>query len=357
MRTMPDTETRGAIRALRPGDIPALVSLRRRAFRLSERGSPQALDEYFRTVFLENPWFDPTLPSLVHENEQGDVTGFLGVLPRRMTWNGRRIRVAVGTQLMVSPHEPGIVSRRIARVFVDGPQDLALADTANDAAQRIWTSVAGVTSATLSLTWSRPLRPLRHALELLGPGAAARAARAALTPLAGWFERSPARAEPVEVLTPDGACRIADDVFSAFALRPGYDVTGFAWLLARAREKRQFGPLESGLVRDARGEGAGWFLYHIGDSRVAHVLQVAAHPHHLDHVLRAMFRHAWSRGAIALTGRAEPWMLRGLAATGHVSVQPGPWTLLYSRDPGIAHAIERGTGYVSRLDGEWWLSF
>src|SRR5436190_8200996 len=132
-------------------DLAALVALRRVAFRHSERSSTEALTGFFRAVFLENPWRDPELPSLVYENERGEVAGFLGVLPRRMIAEGREIRMAVGTQLMVAPADRGLAGRRLMRTLMDGPQDLCFGDTANDAARRLWTSIGGRTSPMYSM--------------------------------------------------------------------------------------------------------------------------------------------------------------------------------------------------------------
>ena len=59
------------IRPFQRGDIPALVALRRRAFHYSEQASDQALAAYFQAVFVDWPWADPSLPSLVSEDERG----------------------------------------------------------------------------------------------------------------------------------------------------------------------------------------------------------------------------------------------------------------------------------------------
>lgn len=40
---------------------------------------------YFPEVFLKHPWMDESIGSLVHQEEDGRITGFLGMVPRRMT--------------------------------------------------------------------------------------------------------------------------------------------------------------------------------------------------------------------------------------------------------------------------------
>ena len=77
----------GGIRALVLEDLPAVADLRRRTFRFSRWDSAEALQAYLKTVFLENPWYDEELPSLVYEESPGKIAGFLGVVPRRCFQN------------------------------------------------------------------------------------------------------------------------------------------------------------------------------------------------------------------------------------------------------------------------------
>ncbi|HEX7938378.1 MAG TPA: hypothetical protein VF483_05250 [Gemmatimonadaceae bacterium] len=356
--------TRGVVRALGVDDIPALVALRRRAFTQSERATPERSAAFFREVFFENPWRDAELPSLIYENANGEVAGFLGSLPRTMVSGGRVIRIAIGTQLMVAPEDPGLAGRRLLRAFMDGPQDLSLGDTANDAARRLWASIGGHSSALLSLSWVRRLRPWRQRMRELGRGPAAMGLQLATAPACALLDRlavrrllrfaPDARAYP---LTAADICEIQDDVLSGFTLRPRYDVPSLAWLLSRAGEKRQFGPLHSARVVDRYGEPLGWYMYHLGKDGTAHVLQIAARRRREAHVLQRLYRDAWDRGAVTVSGRAEAWLMRTLLDDDSVFVYQGPWTLLHARKPALSEQLERDTSYFSRLDGEWWLSF
>jgi len=359
-----EQHTGGTVRALEMRDLPAVVALRLVAFRHSERRTAEALEGFFRTIFFENPWLEAEQPSLVYENERGEVAGFLGVLPRRMIADGRDLRVAVGTQLMVAPSDRGLVGRRLMRAFMDGPYDLCLGDTANDTAQRLWTSLGGHTSPLLSLSWVRPLRPWSHALRRLGTGAIAKAVQAAAYPLCSVLDgparrtvlTAPGAASTVLPLTPETICEDQTEVFYGFAIQPKYEPRSLEWLLALAAEKRLFGQLHSARVRDDRGEPLGWFLYYLDGDRMAHVLQIAARRKRGPQMLQRLFRDAWERGALAVSGRAEPWLMSTLLSTDRLYVYQGPWTLLHSRS-GLSEMVERGAAYLSRLDGEWWLSF
>jgi hypothetical protein len=87
------------------------------------------------------------------------------------------------------------------------------------------------------------------------------------------------------------------------------------------------------------------------------VLQLAARPGAQGLVLSHLKRDAWDHGATAVTGRLDPSLLPALEAERACFRHGQPWTLSYSRRPEVLRAIERGKAFVSRLDGEWWLSF
>src|SRR5258705_991442 len=96
------------------------------------------------------------------------MAGFAGVVPRRMAFRGRQICVAVGCQFMVDPNRRhGLTALQLARAALSGPQDLFIADGANDFSRQILTGLVGTTPLLYNLHWTRPLRPSRYALSLL----------------------------------------------------------------------------------------------------------------------------------------------------------------------------------------------
>src|SRR6478735_12343495 len=96
----------GQIRPFVEGDIPRVARLHRAVFKTNERSDAIGLDSYhayFTRVFLENPLRDSALPSLVYEEGEERIVGFLGVVPRRMQMGGRRFQAAISSQFVVDP--------------------------------------------------------------------------------------------------------------------------------------------------------------------------------------------------------------------------------------------------------------
>src|SRR5258707_1977670 len=79
------------IRTFTADDIPQVADLHRRVFAVADRTSPELLDSYrtyFTEVYLNNPLGDEAAESLVYQEESGRISGFLAVMPRRMTIKG-----------------------------------------------------------------------------------------------------------------------------------------------------------------------------------------------------------------------------------------------------------------------------
>lgn len=345
------------MRALRPADLPEIVALRREVFHHSERPADDDLIAYLRRVFLESPWCASEVWSLVYEDAGGRVGGFLGVVPRVMMLRGEPLRVGIGTQLMVAVKHRGLVGLRLVRAFRDGPYDLCLSDAANVGARRLWQSVGGEIAPLWGYGWELVLRPLAHRLAGRTGSTLARslgAAAALLLHRPAWRDGPPrGTVEPLD------AARMAEAtprLFEEYALRPRYEDGSFPWLLAQVAEKRQFGTLLGGLVRDG-DVVAGWFLYCLAPSGSAEVVQLVARAADRERLLAHLAHHAWRHGAHTLNGRLSIDWLPALAA-GRCGLRgDAPTVLFWSSRFDVLRAIERGDVFLSRLDGEWWLSF
>jgi len=361
----------GPIRPFVEGDIPRVARLHSTVFRTgdpADPGSLDAYDAYFRHVFLDNPLRDHALPSLVYE-EHDRILGFLGVVPRCMTMKGHRFRAAIGSQFIVDPTAKfGSVSVRLARTFLDGPQDLSISDEASDVVRKIWEGLGGATSLLRSLHWTRPLRPATLAVATVRGRARLAALAVPLSPVAvmvdamatriphGHFCRAKPIGSSAERLSTEDVLSYLSASDLGGSLRVEYDDATFRWVLEQAHRRRAGGSVHAAVIRVHR-RIVGWYMYHLDRDRLANVLHVGAESGATRTVLAELFYEATARGAIAAIGRLEPRHLQALSDTYCLFHRRGPWVLLYTRTSGLLRSFETEDALFSRLDGEWCLGY
>lgn len=361
----------GPIRTFVEGDIPRVARLHRTVFKTGDRADADTLDaysEYFRRVFLDNPLCDSELPSLVYE-EHDRIVGFLGVVPRRMTLRGHQFRAAIGSQFLVDPAAKfGSVAVRLARTFLDGPQDLSISDEASDVARTIWEGLGGVTPLLRSLHWTRPLRPAALAVATVRGRAQLAPLAMPLSPLAAMvdamatriphshFHQAAPEGSSADTLTEEAVLSYLSASEPHSSLRVEYDEALLRWLLDQARQRRNGGSLHAAVVRTDRGI-IGWFVYHLDRDRLANVLHIGAERSAARAVLDQLFYQAGTHGAIAAIGRLEPRYLQALSDAYCLFHRRGPWVLLYTRVADLLRSFETDDALFSRFDGEWCLGY
>jgi hypothetical protein len=347
------------VRRFTPEDAAGVAALHERVYPGSW-ASPADLAAYIHELLFRNPWVDPELPSWVAEDSDG-IFGFLAVLPRRMLHHERKLRVAVGCQFMVDPQKRrGLAALELLKRFFAGPQDLSIADGANETSAAMWEAAGGAASPLHNLHWVRLLRPAQGLLQL-APERLKRVSAVA-TPFAALADacvpsaRAPRTAWREEEVNAAGLAQALHEHRSAFALRPDYDLGSLEWLLGEARAKQRHGLLQGCLLREADGRIAGWFLYYLS-SRMSQVLQVGARRERLSAVLERLYEHARVRGAVALQGRLEPHMAAALRGQPCLFQNRGAATLLHAREASLLLPFYRGDAFFTRLEGEWWTRF
>jgi len=354
----------GYIRPLSENDLAEVTNLYQRVFGSTVQGS----SAFLQRVFFEAPWHDESLPSLAYEDENGRIVGCLGIMPRLMKFRGRSIRVAVAHHFMVDPSRRNThAGLELARRFIRGPQDLALAE-GNETSRRIWEFIGGSVCVLYSFCWTRALRPAQYAVTFLkhrglSEGAALTlktACRAVDATLPLVLQRA-FRLQPPTALADDLDTVTMQACLSTFAndraLQPVYDVSSLSWLVQTLNEKRHRGTLHRVAVRTHSGRPLGWYLYFLGDSGVAEVLQIGGREDKLGEVLDHLFYHAWQRGAVAATGPMDPSLCGPLSQSHCMFHRPDNcWMLVHSHDPQILNALHAGDAFLSRLEGEWWIA-
>ncbi len=357
------------IRPFCADDAAPVAKLYAAVFRKEEGSAPELLAQYrayLSEVFLNNPWPQKSIQPLVHEDANGRITGFLGVVPRTLVLNGQSFQAAITSTFMVDPEAPGgIAGLKLLKAFLDGPQDISIADEARDVACKLWEGLGGHTSALHSIRWIRPLRPCQFGLWVLRKRrvvlplcwAAAPAAWAAdwIAGLLSGGTPQPGVVElQQETLAPEMLAAQLDE-FQA-VLRPEYSTEAIEWLFERAGRVGSPAGLRTALLRDAQGRIAGWYVYHVQPGAIAELLQFFAKPEFGVSVRDHLFDHARRNGALALAGQMEPALFPLLRGK-HILWRPGPWVLIHSRYPEVIDCFRRGETFFSRLDGEWCCHF
>jgi len=332
--------------------------LYKEVFPATERSGTGDLESYFDMAFFGSPLTDGEEGSLVYRGSDGDILGFLGVQPRRLSIRGRTLRAAVCTKFMVA-RRAGIngAAVRMLRSVFERPLDLVLADLANEPARRLWEGLGGRTVLLGSLYWSRALRPTRYLVSRISRRHLLKPLAFAARPLADIADMVATRHAPVaghtsENLDPETLVSSLPTVCRERPLRPEYDARSLKWLLEVMSDANHPKPLRKRLVRNAQHEVVGWFLYFLDRGGESNVVQMAASKRSAEAVLQILLADAWSQGSVVVSGRFDPGFVEPLSAQ-RCALSHGPWMLVHSKQPDVLDAILSGAAFLSRLEGEW----
>ncbi|MGE0131185.1 MAG: N-acetyltransferase family protein [Blastocatellales bacterium] len=362
------------IRSFTEKDIPLVAALFDKVYLAGDpaynKSSLRDVGAVFNEIFFRNPWYDENMPSLVCEARDGAIVGFIGVTPRRMIMKGRSILAAVSAHLMLDPDRRGeLAGVRLLQKFLSGPQELSIADFANDTGRRVWGGIGGMTSHVHSLQWVKLLRPSARALSLASSKFRALPRFSSITrPLGRMSDAVLARMAPHRFrFSPPNliATELDDETLLAcisrssgiYSLCPEYDKPSLSWLIRRAEKIKLRGELRKAALRNDSGAVVGWYLYYLKPGGSSDVLQMGSRKESTCAVLDHLFHHAWSNGSESITGRSEPRLLPALSDKEcYLNCGP-PWVMVHTCNPGILRAIDRGDAFLSRLEGEWCTSY
>jgi hypothetical protein len=358
----------GEIRPFAEEHVRAAADLNLRAVRGLKQPSGAGLQNCFREIFLHNPWLDPDISALVYL-DQGEVAGFLGVVPRIMEFRGRPIRVAVTSQFMIDREKPrGNAALELMRRFFRGPQDMSFTDGAGEAAMMVWNAAGGRAARLYSLNWTRVFRPLGTARSVLDRGGLAwmKGVAGVVTSPADFLLskmplgmlRAPESSFTVRPATAAELLNCIQEIGWRETLKPVYAEPSFGWLMTQAARATVYGSLRMLTVHHSDGTRAGWLVYYVKPGGAAYVLQIGVRRRdQFSGILSALFRDAWDQGSSAIKGQAIPQYLTQLTEHHCVFRHPSPSVLIQSKDPELMNLVQSGDAALTRLDGECWMPF
>jgi hypothetical protein len=352
-----------AIRPVEKDDLAQVASLLELVMRSGSRTPSRRLADYLGR-FVDHPWADPDIPSLVYQDQTGRIVGFVGSHVRRLLFDGRRIRVGFTGQLMSDPdvrnHGVGAL---LLRRYLAGPQDMTMT-SATGQTTRMWKALGGQEACLGSIRWMRPFdlhSTARHALEhfdkagwkpMVGPLLSAIQAVTDRIPAVSL--RVPEPATSAEDLSPQALIENLPSIFDRVRLRPDYDLKFLDWLLGEMAEVRSRGDLVKRLIRDSTGRVVGWYVTYLQPNGISQVLQIGAKDRDVDAVLDHLFHDAQCSGVALLFGQLEPLLLESLRNRRCI-FRPGGNFLVHSRNANMLNAVLAGQAMVSRMEGEGWM--
>lgn len=358
----------GAVRSLAVADIPALAALFQKVFHPRANAPSPALEGYLGGLYLPPANTDGGIESKVYVTESGAVVGFCGVNELPMTINGRPIRAAVCSSLMVDPTQGDTMAAgRLMRTVRQGAQDFLFSETASAASVTIWKGLRGSILPLHSLDWLRVFAPLQFTLDLARQRVPALGGLAPVLAPIDWLLRKGKlapeswRLRPVKTKLPfeereldrAGVAEFVRHFAAGYRLAPAWSPEALEQKIGDAASKSLLGAMTSCAVIDAQARTIGLFIYHGRRGRVGRVLQLLALPNQAGTVLDCMFNHASAAGLVGLRGRSDPAVLdaargRQLIFTSRAS------TVADASDPEIVEALQSGSVLVHGLAGETW---
>lgn len=353
------------VREFVKSDIPEVLSLYWNHMAPRKGVAPPQLEASFKALYFFGPLVDGRSPSFVYQDSSGEIVGFMGIIARKMSASGQPIRVAFAGNFVVHRKaRSGLAAARLVDAYIGGNHDLLLTDSANDASRHISERRGFQLIHPLNIHWSRPLRPVCYATyamsRALTPGVSA-TFRFATKPFCviadrflGSSSRIKSRLSGTE-LSAETLLYCLNEFRKGYCLWPEYNLELLRWLLSFMEQRTKRGNLRSVAVRDEAGKTVGWYIYYVKPGAVAEVVQVGGEPRLLRDILRHLWRDAWEQGAIALHGLAEAQRIADFSDEDCFFTCRGGWALAYSRRPELIDILQRGHGFLSRLDGEWCL--
>jgi hypothetical protein len=351
------------IRPVARDDLPAVAQLYEAAMRSGSRAAPSWLPSYFERTVLDHPWADPEIPSLVYEDGNAGIVGFIACHVRRLTLDGRPLRMVCCGHLVADPaFRRHIAGAALLRRAHGGPQDLTITDGATEDVRLIWTRLGGKTSTLSSVGWTRVFRPWRLWATLPRRRRRRLPTAGRITPALDALARRTGRAllqppAPDTVAEPLGPRHVLDGLDAldgSYRLRPAYDERFLKWLFRELRAVHARGDLHARLVREPGGRRLGWFVAYLVPDGIGQVIQVGAAPDDVAAVLDHLFREAEQAGAAALQGRVEPHTYPALS-TRRCLFRRTEWALVRSDRTDVLAALGFGDALVTRMEGEWWM--
>lgn len=298
--------------------------------------------------------------------------GFLGIVSRTMSMRGRPIKAAFGGNFVVHPEaRSSPAGVHLLMSYMAGDQDLSITDSASPGSRLLLERLGFSPLSHLSINWMRPLRPSHCAVDamslatgrLLAQGVkwAAKPFCMVADGIAARLPHGPFRiTEPsLQSIEPDVETlfQCLDGHRNGYSLWPQYDESSLQWLLSFMERMHPHSSLRKIILRDSLNKVLGWYLYYLKPGGIGQVVQIGGDRKFTGDVLDHLFHDAWKNGATGLQGVISSDWLSDFGTKNCIFTCRRDWTLAWTKNSEVMKLLNSGRALMSRLDGEWCLSF
>lgn len=356
------------IRPIKSEDIPQLVVLLIKNFPFLANKDEKSVSVDLEEVLFFNPWKNTEMPSLVYEESNGKIKGFIGISPRTMNFRGETITVAITHNLFIEPGKySGLVAAKFFKSVIHGPQDLVVSGSAGNNSKMMWKRNGGYIAHLYSIGWRIPLRPARCVLNYIKKKDKLTYLSKLLNPVASGFDYllqpviKKSRTENniadvyLKEMNPTKVVQYQKEFSARCSLQPDYTPEKLKWVMGIASKASHLGTLTCRGVFDINGMFLGWFTMYINPHGKSEVIQMHAKEGYENTILSNLIRFAEDFGSVELIGRLNPDFMSVLSGK-YSFFRPGRmWMLYHSKNPDIVSAVARGDVFLSRFEDDLWL--
>ena len=347
-------------------DIDAVVSLSRKYFPRSRESFTHVLKKRTAELYFKDGKLLPNVSPIVSRAENGNVTGFLGVITKNFRYRDRTISVANCHHLMATEEaRKQLIPMRLLQHFLTGPQDIFYSDGSSNSTRQLWKRLGGEIVTGESIYYKVPLRPFSFAagyflnqnknrmsnvVRFLASCTDSIGRKIRITPF--YHEESNVTYAPLD----SGLMKVLlAKIEPYYPLFPQYEAQDIERLFQLLEGETRFGTLHKIALMDSNNQPFGWFIYFSKKRDVCEVIQAVCISGKETELFQALTRHAFSRDGVELSGRLMPSQLQTAFTTKTVSVPARMWMLIKSSDLELKHVMQSGKAFLTRLEGDLWV--
>lgn len=350
------------VRAMNTNDIPAVRTLFQQVFRPHSKSCNENFDKYFQKFFFENPYYDPAIGSVIHEDERGEIDSALSVLPIPYKANGQTIMGRLLCAFMMKPEVSPRGAAELTLTLRPSEKILNFSDSAAPVSLRHFEAIGGVTLSTHGLGWTRVFQAASYVASYVAErrpildGWATNSVGKMLNPLFPLppIKKTAKSRTNVKEIAQEEAIALVPGLLESYSAHPAWTESDINWLFQMAIDNQAAGTLRFCAINDHTGSPSGFFFYYSRSNGMAEVLNIIAKIGTEKHAVDAMLLHLQDEGHIAAQGRVDPRYLNALSQQSIMFFRLKANVCVVTASADMLNAIHRNDIFIGGLAGESW---